>query len=81
MHHVKWIIVGLAAIFWWSCVDRGSTTAQDLDNVVIAGSVTDENGAVIPGATVSAIPPGTRLERTAAAGNLHRQGLVHRLCS
>lgn len=41
--------------------------AQDLDNVTIAGSVTDQNGALIPGATVTATLVATRVERTVSA--------------
>ena len=39
-------------------------TAQDLDNVTISGKVTDQNGAVIPGATITATLLATRAERT-----------------
>src|SRR5213595_3021189 len=42
-----------------------SATAQDLDNVTITGKVTDQNGAVIPGATVTAKLVDTKVERTA----------------
>src|SRR5690349_15563043 len=42
-----------------------STAAQDLDNVTISGKVTDQNGAVIPGATVTATLVTTKVERTA----------------
>ncbi|HEX8746065.1 MAG TPA: TonB-dependent receptor [Pyrinomonadaceae bacterium] len=42
-----------------------SARAQDLDDVTIAGLVTDENGAVIPGATVTAVLKATDEERTA----------------
>jgi hypothetical protein len=38
------------------------TSAQDLDNVTIGGQVTDQNAAIVPGTTVTAI-----LERTSAA--------------
>jgi Carboxypeptidase regulatory-like domain/TonB dependent receptor/TonB-dependent Receptor Plug Domain len=38
--------------------------AQDLDNVTIGGKVTDQNGAVIPGATVTATLVATRVDRT-----------------
>src|SRR5436190_18549755 len=41
------------------------TAAQDLDNVTISGKVTDQNGAVIPGATVTAKLVDTKVERTA----------------
>ena len=42
-------------------------SAQDLDNVTIAGQVTDQNGAVIPGATVTATIGKTRVGRTVVA--------------
>src|SRR5436190_5079370 len=42
-----------------------SAAAQDLDNVTITGKVTDQNGAVIPGATITAKLVDTRGERTA----------------
>src|SRR2546425_7983940 len=41
--------------------------AQDLDNVTISGKVTDQNGAVIPGATVTATLVATKVERTVVA--------------
>src|SRR4051812_13441719 len=37
--------------------------AQDLDNVTITGKVTDQNGGVVPGATVKATRDDTKLER------------------
>src|SRR6266404_4064397 len=39
-------------------------SAQDLDNVTIAGKVADQNGAVVPGATVTATLVATKVERT-----------------
>ncbi len=41
--------------------------AQDLDNVTITGRVTDQNGAIIPGASVTATLIKTRAERTVTA--------------
>ncbi|HYT48873.1 MAG TPA: carboxypeptidase regulatory-like domain-containing protein [Pyrinomonadaceae bacterium] len=41
--------------------------AQDLDNITISGKVTDQNGAVIPGATVTATLVATKVERTVVA--------------
>jgi len=40
---------------------------QDLDTVTISGKVTDQNGAVIPGATISATLVTTKAERTVVA--------------
>ncbi len=45
----------------------GAVTAQDLDNVTISGKITDQNGAVIPGATITATLVATRAERTLVA--------------
>jgi hypothetical protein len=42
-----------------------SAVAQDLDNVTISGRITDENGAVIAGATTVATSVATSIERTA----------------
>ncbi|HKY30697.1 MAG TPA: carboxypeptidase regulatory-like domain-containing protein [Pyrinomonadaceae bacterium] len=42
----------------------GRVAAQDLDNVTITGRVTDQNGAVIAGATVTAILVKTGLARS-----------------
>jgi hypothetical protein len=44
-----------------------SVRAQDLDNVTIRGRVTDENGAVVPGASVTALLVTTGDERTVTA--------------
>src|SRR3989454_1789960 len=41
--------------------------AQDLDNVTISGRVMDQNGAVIPGATVTATLAKTKVERSVVA--------------
>ncbi len=49
------------------CLAPSCLTAQDLDNVTITGIVTDQNGAVIPGATVKATLVTTKLERTVVA--------------
>ena len=40
------------------------TPAQDLDNVSITGRVVDQNGAIIPGASMTAILGKTGLGRT-----------------
>jgi protocatechuate 3,4-dioxygenase beta subunit len=42
-----------------------SAASQDLDNVTISGKVTDQNGAVIPGATITAKLVDTKVERAA----------------
>lgn len=46
------------------CLMPGPAQAQDLDNVTISGIVTDQNRALIPGATVTATLTAKRVERT-----------------
>jgi len=46
--------------FFWPPV----TIAQDLDTVTISGKVTDQNGAVIPGAIITTTLVATMAERT-----------------
>ena len=45
----------------------GAVKSQDLDNVTIRGKVIDQNGAVIPGTTITATLVTTRVERTVFA--------------
>ena len=49
------------------CLTPCLSAAQDLDNVTISGRVTDQNGAVIPGATVTATLTATKVERSVVA--------------
>jgi hypothetical protein len=49
-------------------LNPAALAAQDLDNVTITGKVTDQNGAVIPGATITATLPATKIERMVATG-------------
>src|SRR6266571_5065302 len=51
-------------------------SAQDLDNVTIAGRVTDQNGAVIPGATVTATLVKTKVQRVVVADGDGRYKLI-----
>jgi hypothetical protein len=52
------------------------TEAQDLDNVTITGRVMDQNGAVIPGASVTATFVKTKLERTVVADENGRYKII-----
>ncbi len=52
------------------------TAAQDLDNVSISGRVVDQNGAVIPGASVTAVLAKTGTTRTAATDTSGRFRIV-----
>ena len=46
-------LIALLAAF--VCVAMQPAAAQDLDNVTISGKVSDQNGAVVPGASVTAV--------------------------
>ncbi|MGZ8846890.1 MAG: carboxypeptidase regulatory-like domain-containing protein, partial [Pyrinomonadaceae bacterium] len=50
--------------------------AQDLDNVTISGKVTDQNDAIIPGASVTATLVKTKTERTVVANDEGRYKLI-----
>src|SRR6266446_3087601 len=50
--------------------------AQDLDTVTIAGRVTDQNGAVIPGASVTATMIKTKVGRTVVADGDGRYRII-----
>jgi len=50
--------------------------AQDLDTVTITGRVTDQNGAIIPGATVEAVLIKTGIIRTTTGDDVGRYRLI-----
>jgi carboxypeptidase family protein len=60
-------------IFWFMllivslCLATPLIHAQDLDNVTISGRITDQNGAVIPGASVTATLVATSVARAVLA--------------
>src|SRR3954466_526711 len=60
-HHLKLLLLKVSLLLSFATV----AAAQDLDNVTISGKVIDQNGAVIPGATVIAKLVETKVERTA----------------
>ena len=59
------LIFAVLFLFYFSF--NQSISAQDLDEVTISGRVADQNGAIIPGATVTAILVGENIE------NLYRK--------
>src|SRR5688572_3709648 len=65
----------LAVLFMaaWPC---DLAQAQDLDNVTITGRIADQNGALIPGATVTAVFLKSGAERTAVANDDGRYRLI-----
>ena len=66
----------LALAIVWLCVASRPFLAQDLDNVNISGRITDQNGAVIPGTSVTATLVRTALARTAVADGDGRYKLI-----
>ena len=68
---VSLILVSLLFVFF-----SASSTAQDLDNVTISGRVMDQNGAVIPGASVTTTLIKTKTERTVAADDEGRYKII-----
>src|SRR6185436_688304 len=63
----------LSMVAPWSVNDAH---AQDLDNVTISGRVLDQNGALIPGATVTAVFVKSGAERSAVANDDARYRLI-----
>lgn len=53
-----------------------SINAQDLDEVTISGRVVDQNGAIVPGAIVTAVLVAENLERTATADDEGRFRII-----
>jgi hypothetical protein len=58
------------------CLAPRLSEAQDLDNVTISGRITDQNGAVIPGATVTATLSATKIERAVVTDGDGRYKLI-----
>src|SRR5256714_10413064 len=56
-------LVLMVVLFAWC----STIAAQDLDSVTISGKVTDQNGAVVPGASITTTLITTRIERTTVA--------------
>jgi hypothetical protein len=71
---IAWL-VALSALIVLAPPSR-ATRAQDLDTVTISGRVADQNGAVIPGATVTATLVKTGVVRTAVADGEGRYRLI-----
>ena len=53
-----------------------SVSAQDLDNVTLTGRVLDQNGAVIPGATIEAMLVSTSATRTTVTDDEGRYRII-----
>ena len=65
----------LISIFLFFTFSQG-IFGQDLDHVVFSGQVTDSNGAIVVGATVTAINTGTGVERSAATNSEGRYRII-----
>jgi hypothetical protein len=64
---LRFCLLIFAALFLFSFNFNQAIYAQDLDEVTISGRVADQNGAIIPGATVTATLVGENIERTVTA--------------
>ena len=64
---LRFCLLVFTAFFLFSFSFNQSINAQDLDEVTISGRVADQNGAIIPGATITAILVGENIERTVTA--------------
>ncbi|PYS43131.1 MAG: hypothetical protein DMF71_07820, partial [Acidobacteria bacterium] len=67
--------LALTAVFVF-VISVSSARSQDLDNVTISGKVTDQNGAVIPNASVTSRLIKTGVERTVVADNDGRYKII-----
>ena len=66
----------LLAFIAASALMPSAAHAQDLDKVTINGRVTDQNGAIIPGATVTAVLVQTNVERSVTANDEGRYKII-----
>ena len=63
MNHVRWSLLVLVAL-WGALGAHGQAVTANLQGVI-----TDASGAVVAGATISAINAETGMQRTAEHGN------------
>ena len=76
MRHSEKVILLLALVSALVCLASAPIVAQDLDNVTISGRVTDQNAAVIPGASVTATLVATKVARTVVADDNGQYKLI-----
>ena len=76
MRHSKQFIFLFVLLSAFICLAPKPIAAQDLDTVTIAGHVTDQNSAVIPGASVTATIIKTKVGRTVVADGDGRYKLI-----
>ena len=70
------ILVSTTLALLFAFTLRQPAAAQDLDEVSFSGVVTDERGAVVPGALVTARPAGAKAGRSALTDGAGRYRLV-----
>jgi hypothetical protein len=66
----------LPLIIFQLVAPAANALAQDLDNVSIGGIILDQNGAAIPGATITATLASTSIERSATANEEGRYRFI-----
>lgn len=66
----------LSALFLSLLAQPKPVSAQDLDNVTITGRVLDQNGAVIPGASIELVQATTGAARTAVTDDAGRYRII-----
>lgn len=69
-------LLACSALFLFSIGFNHTIYSQDLDEVTISGRVVDQNGAIVPGATVTATLVGENIERTATADDEGRFRII-----
>jgi hypothetical protein len=70
------LLILLPALVAAQALLESTAHAQDLDNVTISGHVWDQNGAVIPGANVTAVLLKTNVERSVVADGEGRYRII-----
>jgi hypothetical protein len=79
MRHSRKLVFLLSLAVALLCLAPRLGIAQDLDNVTITGRVADQNGAVIPGASVTATLVKTKVERSVVADGDGRYKIIQHL--
>lgn len=69
-------IIGFLFLFFYSFASPLAIRAQDLDEATVSGRVMDQNGALVPGASVTVVLASTGSERTAIADAVGHYRLI-----
>ncbi|HEX8143402.1 MAG TPA: TonB-dependent receptor [Pyrinomonadaceae bacterium] len=73
---LRLLVIIFAVCIAWPLWSAAGVWAQDLDNVTIRGRVSDENGAIVPGASVTATLVMTGDERTVSTDGEGRYRII-----